>query len=107
MAEFWTLDHFELVPKFHVKNTFEIPDRKLFVMAGSIVEGEIRAGMFVHIAFNPSFATTARIHSIEFARRQGGEDICLCIEADTELAEFMRDLNIGDETCEMTTEGSD
>jgi hypothetical protein len=101
------LDHFELMPKFHVKDTFEIPDRRLFVMAGSIVEGEIRAGMFVHIGFNPAFATTARIHSIEFARREGGEDVCLCIEADRELAEFMRDLNIGDETCEVTTDGSD
>ena len=88
--------------KFHVKDTFELPDRKLFVMAGSIVEGEIHAGMFVHIAFNSSSATTARIYSIEFARRRGGEDVCLCIEADPELAEVMRDLNISDETCEVT-----
>jgi hypothetical protein len=95
------------MPKFHVKDTFEIPDRKFFVLAGSIVEGEIRAGMFIHVAFNSAFATTSRIHSIEFARRQGGEDVCLCIEADPELAEFLRDLNIGDETCEVTTDGSD
>ena len=95
------------MPKFHFKDTFEIPDRKLFVIAGSIVEGEIRAGMFVHIAFNPAFATTVRIHSIEFARRQGGEDVCLCIEVDPEFAEFMRDLNIDAETCEVTADGSD
>ena len=44
--------------------------------------------MFVHIPFNSSFATTARIHSIEFARRQGGEDVCLCIKAEPELAEL-------------------
>jgi hypothetical protein len=30
--------------KFYVKDTFEIPDRRLFVMAGSVVEGEVRAG---------------------------------------------------------------
>lgn len=95
------------MPRFHVKDTFEIPDQELFVMAGSIVEGEIRTDMFVHIPFNSSFATTARIHSIEFARRQGGEDICLCIKAEPELAEFLRDLNIGDETFEVSTEGSD
>jgi hypothetical protein len=61
---------------------------------------------FVHIGFNPSFAATSRIHSIEFVLRQDGEDVCLCIEADRELAEFLRDLNIGDETCEVTTNGS-
>jgi len=76
-------------------------------MAGSIVEGEIRTDMFVHIPFNSSFATTARIHSIEFARRQGGEDVCLCIKAEPELAELLCDLNIGDETFEVSTEGSD
>ncbi len=95
------------MPKFHVKDTFEIPDRKLFVMAGSIVEGEIRTGMFVHIPFNSSLATTARIHSIEFARRQDGEDVCLCIESEPELAEFLHDLNIGDEIFEVTEDGSD
>jgi hypothetical protein len=95
------------MPRFHVRDTFEIPDQKLFVMAGSVVEGEIRTGMLVHIPFNSSFATTARIHSIEFARRQGGEDVCLCIESEPELAEFLRDLNIGDETFEVTADGSD
>jgi hypothetical protein len=74
--------------KFHVRNTLEITtDRKLFVMAGSIVEGEIRVGMFVHVPFNPSASVTARIHSIEFARRSDGrDDVCLCIEAEPALA---------------------
>ena len=76
-------------------------------MAGSIVEGEIRAGMFVHIPLNSSLASTARIHSIEFARRQDREDVCLCIESEPELAEFLRDLNIGDETFEISADGSD
>lgn len=95
------------MPKFHVKDSFEIPDWKLFVMAGSIVEGEIRTGMFVHIPFNSSLATTDRIHSIEFARRQGGEDVCLCIESEPELAEFLHDLNIGGEIFEVIEDGSD
>ena len=76
-------------------------------MSGSIVGGEIRAGMFVHIPFNSLVATTARIHSIEFARRQGGEDVCLCIKSEPELAEFLHDLKISDETFEVSTEGSD
>jgi len=95
------------MPKFYVKDTFEIPDRDLFVMAGSVIEGEIRAGMFVHIAFNSTVAISNQIHRIEFARRQGGDDVCLCIEADKKAAEFMRDLNIGDEICEVTIEESD
>ena len=66
-------------------------------MAGSIVEGEIRNDMFVHIPINSSLVMTARIHSIEFVRRQGGEDVCLCIKSELELAEFLRGLSIGDE----------
>ena len=93
--------------QFHVKDTFEIPDRKLFVMAGSIIEGNIRTGMFVHVPFSSSLATTIRIHSIEFARRQGAEDVCLCIQSEPELAEFLRSLNISDETLEVSTERSD
>lgn len=77
-------------------------------MAGSIVEGEIRNGMFVHIPFNSSLVMTARIHSIEFVRRQGGgEDVCLCIKSELELAEVLRGLSIGDEIFEVSTEGSD
>ena len=95
------------MPRFHVRDTVEIPDRQLFVMAGSVVEGEIQAGMFVRVPFNPSLDMTARIHCIEFARRHGGEDVCLCIESEPELAEVLRGLDIGDETFEVTTDGSD
>jgi hypothetical protein len=93
--------------KFHVKDTFELPDRKLFVMAGSIVEGEIQKGMFIRVPCNTLLDMTARIHSIEFARRQGGsEDVCLCIESEPELLAILRGLNIGDETFDITKDGS-
>jgi hypothetical protein len=96
------------MPRFHVRDTFEIPDRKLFVMAGEIVEGEIRAGMFVRVPFNSALEMTARIHSIEFARRLGGsEDVCLCIESEPDALDLWRGLKIGDETFEITTDGSD
>lgn len=95
------------MPRFYVRDIFEIPDRKLFVMAGSVAEGEIRAGMFVRVHFNPSLDVTARISSIEFARRQGGEDVCLCIESEPALAEILRGLDIKDETFEVTTEVPD
>ena len=77
-------------------------------MAGSVVEGEIRAGMFVNVPFNPAVAMTARIHSIEFARRQGGgEGMCLCLESDPEALQLWRNLNINDETLEITEDGSE
>jgi hypothetical protein len=96
------------MPTFHVRDTFELPDRRLFVMAGSVVEGEIRAGMFVRVPFNSALDMTARIHSIEFARRQGcGEDVCLCIGAEPDEFETWRGLNISDETLEVTENGED
>ena len=94
--------------KFYVRDTFEIPDRRLFVMAGSIVDGEVQPGMFLRVAFNSALDMTARIHSIEFARRRGGEDdVCLCFEAEPDLLEIWRGLNISDETFEVTPDGSD
>lgn len=96
------------MPRFRVRATFEITtDRKLFVMAGSVVEGEIRVGMFVHVPCNSSLDMTARIHSIEYARRQGGEDVCLCFESEPDALELWRGINIGDETLEITEDGSE
>jgi hypothetical protein len=96
------------MPKFHVKNTFEMPDRELFVMAGSVVEGEIQAGMFVRVPFNSALEAAARIHCIEYARHLGGsEDVCLCIKSEADEFELWRGLNICDEVLEVTFEGSD
>ena len=94
------------MPKFHVKDTFEISGHKVFFLAGTIVEGTIRKGMFVHVRCNSALDITGRIHSIEFARRKGGEDVCLGIEGDAEELDFWRALNIRDETLEISEEGS-
>ncbi len=88
--------------KFHVKSTFELPDAQLFVMAGSIVEGEVRAGMVAHVPFNSAVSMTDRIHSIEFARRSGGEDVCLCFKCEKGALELWRAMNIGDEILEIS-----
>lgn len=77
-------------------------------MAGSIVDGEVQAGMFLRVAFNSALEMTVRIRSIEFARRPGGEeDICLCFEAEPDLLEAWRGLNFRDETFEVTPAGTD
>jgi hypothetical protein len=84
------------MPRFLVRDTFEIYDRKLFVLAGTIVTGVIRPGMFVHIPLNSSLAVTERIHSVELALRLGGEDVCLCLELDPDALKIARVLKIGD-----------
>jgi hypothetical protein len=51
---------------------------------------------------------TARIHSIEFVRRRDREaNVCLCFQAEREMLEIWRGLDIGDETFEVTPDGSD
>ena len=94
------------MPKFHVRDTFEITDRNLFVMAGSIVEGEVRTEMFVRIPLFSSHGVQLRIHCIEFARRQDGEDVCLCIERGPNFAEILRGLNVTGQTLEVTADPS-
>jgi hypothetical protein len=93
--------------RFHVRDTFEIPERKLFVLAGSIVEGDIQPGMFIRVPFNSSIQMTVRFHSIEFARRKDGEEPCLCVVVESELAMILRTLNIRDEIVDVTTDGTD
>lgn len=96
------------MPKFHVKDTFAMESRSHFVLAGSIVEGQIRPGMLVWIPLNSAIVTTARINCMEYVRRSGGhEDTCLCISyTGTEDLEFWRGLNIGDETLEVMPDAS-
>lgn len=91
------------MPRFHVTNTFTIEGRRLFILAGSIVDGEIRPGMFVRVPFNSALEMTAQIHSIEFAHRlDGGESLCLCIPcSDEKELEIWRGLKISDETFEV------
>lgn len=94
--------------KFHVKCTFQIEDRDLFVMAGSILEGEVRKGMLAHVSLNSTPSICEPIHAIEFARRKDGlDDICLCFRLDEETREFVRALNISDEIVEIKPEPND
>ncbi len=93
------------MPKFHVRDTFEIPDRSLFVMAGSIVDGEVRTGMFVRIPMFPTHGIQFEVHSIEFALRQGGrEDVCLCLQLGPNVTEILRGLKIADQTLQVVSD---
>lgn len=89
--------------KFHVNDTFALESRRLFVLAGSILEGEIRAGMIVNVPLNSSLVVSGQIHSVEFARRAGGrEDVCLCISyEDSDELGAWEALNIKNETLDL------
>jgi hypothetical protein len=90
------------MPRFYVRGTFGIPDRKLYVMVGSIVEGEVSPGMFIQFPFSSSLLITSRIHSVEPARQDDAEDVRLLIESDPELADIIRGLDIRGEILEVT-----
>jgi hypothetical protein len=95
------------MPKFIVKYTFELEaPRNLFFVAGEIVEGVIQIGMFVRIPLNSGLDIKLRIHNIEFARRDGGEDVCLGIKTDPNLFQTLRAMKIGNETLEITKDDS-
>ena len=91
--------------KFFVREAFEIPDRRIFVLAGEIVEGEVHPGMFVRIPWNSEIGMRLLIDSIEFVRRQNGEDVCLCIRSGPSFVNVLDGLNFADETFEVSTEG--
>ncbi len=76
------------MPKFYVRTSFELPEQELFVLAGSIVEGEVRTGMFVLVPFSSSVTTTFRIHRVEYALHKEGEDVCLCIKLEPRFRHF-------------------
>ena len=65
--------------KFHVRETFVIEDKKLFVMAGFILEGEITARMLVSLPFNSTVMMTAEIDHLQILRRPDGDITCLCV----------------------------
>jgi hypothetical protein len=67
------------MPRFHVRETFPIQDRTTFVLAGFVVEGEVKAGMAVSIPFNANVKLTAKIDRIEFVHRPDGDVVCLCL----------------------------
>ncbi|MBE9558064.1 MAG: hypothetical protein IMF08_14495 [Proteobacteria bacterium] len=89
--------------KFHVTTTFWIESKQWFVLAGSIVEGVIRPGMMVNIPLNGSVSLSEPVDSIEFARREGGEDVCLClVYDDPEVLSVWQAMDICDEVLEIS-----
>ncbi len=70
---------FPLMPRFHVRDTFALGDKQLFVLAGFVIEGEIGAGMVVRLPFNARVMMSEVIDHIRHARRPDGDVVCLCL----------------------------
>ena len=94
--------------KLRVNDTFALESRRLFVLAGSIVEGQLRAGMIVNVPLNSSLVVSGQIHSVEFARRADGrEDVCLCISyEDSDELGVWNALNVRNETLDVVPSSS-
>ena len=78
-------------------------------MAGSIVEGEIKANMFVRVPLGSEYGIRLLIRSVEVAQRKDsdGEDVCLCIWAGPNMMERLNGLNIRGRTFEVKAEGGE
>jgi hypothetical protein len=87
------------VALFQCESTFEIPERRLFVLAGQITSGIVKVGMQILIPFNSQVSMAMEIHSIEQINSTSHEaklGICHVVEADDDLA-MLIGLNIGGE----------
>jgi hypothetical protein len=90
------------MPRFHVRDTFAINDKSVFVMAGFVIEGEAVAGMLVRLPFKENVMMTAEIDHIQFVRRPDGDVVCLCIRcASPEEATLWEALKIKDHTIDI------
>lgn len=90
------------MPRFHVRDTFAINDKSIFVMAGFVIEGEIAAGMLIRMPFNAQVMVTAEIDHIQHLRRPDGDVVCLCIRCpDPQEITLWEALKIKDHTVEI------
>ena len=90
------------MPRFFVRDTFAINDKATFVIAGSVVEGEVAAGMSVTVPFNTSIKMSAKIDRIEVIRRPDGEVVSLCIDCSRpDEATLWEALNLKNRTIEI------
>jgi hypothetical protein len=54
-------------------------DKRTFVLAGFVIEGNVEQGMLVRLPFKENVMLTANIDHIQVLRRPDGEIVCLCI----------------------------
>ncbi len=88
--------------RFHVRDSFAIEDKSIFVLAGFAIEGEGLAGMSLRLPFSSTVMMTAEIDHIQFVRRPDGDVVCLCLRcAKPEETTLWEALKIKDQTIEI------
>ncbi len=90
------------MPRFHVRDTFAINDRSIFVLAGFVIEGEVAAGMQVRLPFKENVMVTADIDHLQHIQRPDGDVVCICVRcAQPGEAALWEALKIKDTTVEI------
>jgi hypothetical protein len=72
--------------KYEVGDTFSIATRKVFVLAGDVIEGNISVGM--HIQPNVAGVSPLEIAYVEMLRKKDGKNmlgVCIRYQDDEEL----------------------
>jgi len=94
--------------KFLAKGTmaFDRDGRKITLIYGDVIEGEVKQGMYVNIPFNPSFSMACEIESVEFIDIKIGVESYVALllkteEDPDEEAELIMGLNISDEELQV------
>ena len=91
--------------RFHVKHTFPIEGRHLFVLVGTPVEGTLEAGMHVSVPVSDALFVSIQIHGVEMVRRGGAESVALTYRySRPEELETLRNLSLGGTVLEITEE---
>lgn len=89
--------------RFHVKHTFPIEGRHLFVLVGTPVEGTLEAGMQVSVPVSTALFVSIPIHGVEMVRRGGAESVALTYRySRPEELETLRNLALGGTILEVT-----
>jgi hypothetical protein len=88
--------------RFLIEDSFAIESRLLFVFAGQIVEGEVRAGTEIRLPVNPLSATNLRVHSVELGNRASVGFVGLtCRVNGREDLDFLRQLDVTGEVVDV------
>ena len=90
------------MPKFRVQLASEPPDHGGFVLSGTVVDGDIRAGMFVRVSFNWRLWLPIRIENIEVSQRDGGDQVSLCLDSQPDEADLLRGLDLRGQLLTLT-----
>jgi hypothetical protein len=62
---------------FHVRRSFGLQSRTLFVISGDIVDGQITSGMEVDIPLNSAVSITVVVAGVEFIDRPNRHEVGL------------------------------